>query len=94
MENMDEDRVDEILSSFSCAKDPDIESFIHHRAVEFEKLYKARTYLVLDHSYLLIFQVIYIGRFIVQVFSQKFSAIFLREILKPVCGEYLLQKIR
>ena len=52
MENMDEDRVDEILSSFSCAKDPDIESFIHHRAVEFEKLYKARTYLVLDQNQL------------------------------------------
>lgn len=52
MENMEEDRVDEILSSFSCAKDPDIESFIQHWAVEFEKLYKARTYLVLDQDQL------------------------------------------
>lgn len=33
----------ELLSSFSCEKDEDIEYFLHNRAIEFEKLSKART---------------------------------------------------
>lgn len=37
-----------ILSSFSCAKDHDIESFLWNRAIEFEALSKARTYLLCD----------------------------------------------
>jgi len=36
------------LSSFSCKNDTDIESFLHNRAIEFEFLSKARTYLVCD----------------------------------------------
>ena len=39
-----------LLSSFSCEKDKDIEYFLHNRAVEFEKLSKARTYLVMDEE--------------------------------------------
>ena len=42
----------ELLSSFSCEKDEDIEHFLHSRAIEFEKLSKARTYLVLDQEQL------------------------------------------
>ena len=42
----------ELLSSFSCEKDEDIEYFLHNRAIEFEKLSKARTYLVLDQEQL------------------------------------------
>ena len=38
----------EILSSFSCVKDHDIESFLWNRAIEFEMLSKARTYLLCD----------------------------------------------
>lgn len=36
------------LSSFSCIQDEDIENFLHRKAVEFETLSKARTYLVID----------------------------------------------
>lgn len=42
----------ELLSSFSCEKDEDIEYFLHNRAIEFEKLSKARTYLVLNQEQL------------------------------------------
>ena len=38
--------LDKLLSSFSCEMDKDIEIFLHKRAVEFEKLSKARTYLI------------------------------------------------
>ena len=41
-----------LLSSFSCKKDKDIEFFLHNRAIEFEKLSKARTYLVFDQEQL------------------------------------------
>lgn len=37
-----------IVNSFFCAKDADIESFLKVKAVEFEKLYKSRTYLICD----------------------------------------------
>lgn len=40
--------IPEIVNSFFCAKDADIESFIRTKAVEFEKLYKSRTYLICD----------------------------------------------
>ena len=39
-----------LLSSFSCSQDEDIESFLHNRAIEFERLSKSRTYLVLDQD--------------------------------------------
>ena len=39
-----------ILSSFSCERDEDIENFLHSKAVEFEKLSKARTYLICDEE--------------------------------------------
>ena len=40
----------EILSAFSCIQDPDIETFLHERAVKFESLSKARTYLICDED--------------------------------------------
>lgn len=49
----DGDLLTQILSSFSCVQDKDIESFLHNRAVEFEKLSKARTYLICDADQLL-----------------------------------------
>lgn len=36
--------------SFHCVQDSDIELFLHTRAVEFEKLSKARTYLICDEN--------------------------------------------
>ena len=38
----------QILNTFSCGQDSDIASFLHSRAVEFERLSKARTYLIVD----------------------------------------------
>lgn len=49
----DGDLLTQILSSFSCVQDKDIENFLHNRAVEFEKLSKARTYLICDADQLL-----------------------------------------
>lgn len=53
--NLEEDEVllEQFLSSFSCTDDEDIESFLHNRAIEFEKLSKSRTYLVCDEEQLL-----------------------------------------
>ena len=46
----DSDLLSQILSSFSCEQDEDISDFLHNRAVEFERLSKARTYLICDES--------------------------------------------
>ena len=40
----------DILSSFSCTQDADIENFLHTKAEEFESVSKARTYLVCDEE--------------------------------------------
>lgn len=42
-----------LLSSFSCKQDVDIEHFLQNRAVEFERLSKARTYLIFNEDELL-----------------------------------------
>ena len=44
----DSQRLKELLSSFSCEKDRDIEYFLHNRAIEFESVNKSRTYLLCD----------------------------------------------
>lgn len=36
--------------TFSCAQDEDIEYFLHNRAVEFDKVSKSRTYLIVDED--------------------------------------------
>lgn len=48
----DEAVLSQILSSFSCTQDEDIEAFLHNKAVQFENLSKARTYLVCDEEQL------------------------------------------
>lgn len=48
MENLEDTALQELLSSFCCALDADIEHFLQNRAIEFERLSKARTYLVFD----------------------------------------------
>lgn len=51
IDEMDEDkRLALFLSSFLCTKDEDVQHFLHVRAIEFEKLSKSRTYLVLDQD--------------------------------------------
>lgn len=50
MDNFEDKVLTELLSSFSCAKDADIESFLHNKAVNFEKLSKSRTYLIMDED--------------------------------------------
>ena len=42
--------LERILSSFSCEYDEDIQIFLRERAIEFEKLSKSRTYLVIDEN--------------------------------------------
>lgn len=49
----DETLLSEILSSFSCSKDKDIERFLYNRAVQFDGLSKARTYLICDEEQIL-----------------------------------------
>jgi len=46
----DNDVLTQILSSFFCNKDADIEYFLKNRAVEFERLSKSRTYLICDEE--------------------------------------------
>ena len=43
-----DDTVKRIVSSFSCVYDEDIQNFLHNRAVEFERLLKSRTYLIVS----------------------------------------------
>lgn len=50
MTGEDNELLEQILSSFSCELDEDIENFLHNKAVEFEKLSKARTYLICDED--------------------------------------------
>ena len=40
----------DLLSSFSCTQDTDIEDFLHNRAIDFELINKSRTYLVCDND--------------------------------------------
>lgn len=48
MTREDSELLTQILSSFSCKQDEDIENFLHNKAIEFERLSKARTYLICD----------------------------------------------
>ena len=47
---MSEEELDRLLSSFECVLDSDIEYFLKNRAVTYEELSKARTFLVLDED--------------------------------------------
>lgn len=64
------------LSSFSCKQDPDIQFFLHYRAVDFESLSKARTYLIVDETAL------QQGKFIILgYFSLALKILFIPESL-------------
>ena len=48
MNAVEDSRLKNILSSFSCVYDEDIQNFLHNRAIDFELLSKSRTYLIID----------------------------------------------
>ena len=43
-----EDKIQEVISTFICSKDKDIENFLKEKAIEFEKVSKSRTYFIVD----------------------------------------------
>lgn len=48
MNAVEDSKLKNMLSSFSCVYDEDIQNFLHNRAVDFELLSKSRTYLIID----------------------------------------------
>lgn len=48
----DDDLLENVLSTFLCREDADIQWFLHTKAVEFERLAKSRTYLIVDQDQL------------------------------------------
>lgn len=50
MNELEDDKLKNLLSSFLCAYDEDIQNFLHNRAIEFERLSKSRTYLIVSEE--------------------------------------------
>ena len=48
MNTVEDDRLKNMLSSFSCVYDEDVQNFLRNRAIDFELLSKSRTYLIID----------------------------------------------
>ena len=48
----DRESVEKVLKSFVCLENKEVETFLHHKAIEFENLAKSRTYLVCDEHQL------------------------------------------
>lgn len=48
IESEGEIKVQEFLRTFKCSRDTDLESFLHERAILYEKRDRARTYLIVD----------------------------------------------
>ena len=48
----DDSLLENVLSTFLCREDADIQWFLHTKAVEFERLAKSRTYLIVDQDQL------------------------------------------
>lgn len=45
-----EDKIQEVISTFVCNKDKDIEIFLKEKAISFEKVSKSRTYFIVDEE--------------------------------------------
>lgn len=45
-----EDKIQEVISTFVCNKDKDIENFLKEKAIEFEMMSKSRTYFIVDEE--------------------------------------------
>lgn len=41
-----EEEIQSVLSDFSCSKNPEVENFIHNKAIDFAKRKTAITYLI------------------------------------------------
>ena len=52
-----------LLSVFKCSHDPDIENFLHNRAIDFENIAKARTYLLCDADKMKLGEFVIMGYF-------------------------------
>ena len=65
------DILKETLSNFCCSKNPDEENFLRDKAIDYERLNKARTYLLVDEN-----------DFIVGFFSLAFKSIDLQGVSK------------
>ena len=52
-----------LLSAFKCSHDPDIENFLHNRAIDFENIAKARTYLICDADKMKLGEIVIMGYF-------------------------------
>lgn len=50
IEISDEQKAQELISSFICSKDQDVEMFLKHKAVSFEKAGKSRTFFIFDED--------------------------------------------
>lgn len=61
--NTQEEAIHQILCSFSCRQDSNIETFLHNHAIEFEKLSKSRTYLICSEMHLKNHQIDILGYF-------------------------------
>lgn len=48
MNELGDEVLKSVLFSFSCTYDEDIQNFLHNRAIEFERLLKSRTYLIVS----------------------------------------------
>jgi hypothetical protein len=59
------EKVNEIISSFFCPKDPDIEDFLKNKnkAIQLEKLSLSRTYLLFDEEQLKVKNFVLLGYF-------------------------------
>ena len=44
------ERIEEAISRFLCSRDTDLEKFLQERAIDFERIAKSRTYLLLDQE--------------------------------------------
>ena len=43
-------KVKELLQTFSCSRNPDLQDFLHNKALTFEKHLRSRTYLYIDNG--------------------------------------------
>jgi hypothetical protein len=84
------------LSSFFCEKDPDLTSFLLERAVQYEKIHKARTYLVVDEESLTKNELVILGYFSLALQSLNLSedvSVRKRGLMDGVSGKRKGEKI-
>ena len=48
VQGYDKEQVQLLLKEFACPKNPDVERFLHQKALRFEESHNARTYLILS----------------------------------------------